>query len=287
LRRWLALFAIATGLAFAAGLTLGTAAHAKTSGHASNESDDDWGGPTRTGTTFQWHKALDPGQTVEIKGINGGISAEYTTGSEVEVEAVKRGRRSNPDEVRIVVDEHQGGVTICALYPTPSGEPANTCEPGKSGRMTSRKNDVTVYFKVKVPRGVGMTARTVNGGIEIEGLRGDVKATTVNGSITLSTNGSAQANTVNGSIRAALGKVGEETAFETVNGQIVLDLPDDLSADLDAQTVNGHIDSDFEVSVRGKITKHRLRGRIGGGGAPLALSTVNGSIELVKAGPAH
>jgi len=61
-------------------------------------------------------------------------------------------------------------------------------------------------------------------------------------------------------------------------------LPDGLNAEVKAATVNGDIETDFPMSVQGRISKRRLEGTIGSGGRLLELSTVNGGIELRKAG---
>ncbi|MGH7672909.1 MAG: hypothetical protein ACREMC_08415, partial [Gemmatimonadales bacterium] len=66
---------------------------------------------------FRWHGRLAPGKTIEVKGVNGDVRAVAATGPEVDVTAAKRARRSDPDEVKIEVVEHEGGVTICAVYP--------------------------------------------------------------------------------------------------------------------------------------------------------------------------
>ena len=68
---------------------------------------------------FRWHGRLASGKRVEVKGVNGDVRAVFTTGAEVEVTAAKHARRSDPDDVKIEVIEHDGGVTICAVYPTP------------------------------------------------------------------------------------------------------------------------------------------------------------------------
>ena len=73
------------------------------------------------GTDFVWRGAVGVGQTVEIKGMNGDIIAERSTGRQIEVRAEKRARRSDPKAVRIEVVEHAGGVTVCAVYPSSRG----------------------------------------------------------------------------------------------------------------------------------------------------------------------
>jgi hypothetical protein len=238
---------------------------------------------TLAGEDFQWRGRIASGKTVEIKGVNGAIDASPAAGDEVEVTASKRGRRSDPQSVRIEVVEHAGGVTLCAVYPDVEGR-RNECQPGEGGRMSTRDNDVNVHFTVRVPRGVGFTPRTVNGDIEASDLEGDVDARTVNGSIELSTSGRAEAQTVNGSIRARAGRAdwtGDAT-FKTVNGSITLTLPPSTAADVRAATVNGEIETDFALSVTGRLSRRRLSGTIGGGGRSLELETVNGSIQLRK-----
>ena len=231
---------------------------------------------------FHWTGKVAAGAAVEIKGVNGGIVATGAPGSAVEVTAVKKGRKSDPAEVKIEVVEHAAGVTVCAVYPS-TGAP-NECRPGEGGRMSVRDNDVNVEFKVTVPAGVRFVGRTVNGGIEARGITADAEAHTVNGGVTLDATGTARAETVNGGIAARLGRTDWTGALKlkTVNGGIEMTMPDGLSADVKASTVNGDIQTDFPLTVTGKISRRKLEGTIGSGGRLLELETVNGGIELRK-----
>ena len=238
----------------------------------------------RTGEDFEWSGRVAPGKSIEIKGVNGGIFAEASTGTEVEVVARKSGRKSDPDEVTVEVLEHADGVTICAVYPTPRGDRPNECGPGEKGRMNTRNNDVQVEYTVRVPAGVRFIGRTVNGSIEARGLKADVEAYTVNGSIGLTTRGVARATTVNGSIDAEMGtSASDALEFETVNGGITLTVPAGSGAELHASTVNGDISTDFPLTVRGKFSRRSITGTIGRGGPPLSMTTVNGDIRLRSA----
>jgi hypothetical protein len=242
--------------------------------------------PQRQGSEFRWREPLAAGRTIEIRGINGNVSAEPATGGEVEVEAVKRARRSDPDEVRIEVVRHAEGVLICAVYPNPGGEP-NTCEVSSQNRGTHvHDNDTTVNFTVRVPAGVNFNGRTVNGGVRARDLGADVDAKSVNGDVSVSTTGLARAQTVNGSITAVLGRADWPAGidFKTVNGSIDLTLPASLSARVEAKTLNGEITSDFPLTVTGSFSRRRLSGTIGGGGDRLLnLETVNGSVQIRRA----
>lgn len=231
---------------------------------------------------FRWRGRLAAGQQIEVKGVNGRITAAPTDGDVVDVRATKRAKKSDPASVRIDVVEHAGGVTICAVYPTPRGRRPNECAPGSGGRNNVRRNDVKVDFVVEVPADIDLAARTVNGGIDVGELAGAVAAKTVNGSIRIDAARRAAAETVNGSIVARItdARWRDDLDFETVNGGITLELPQELDADLRIRTVNGRIDSDFPMRVQGRISRRRLQGTIGGGGPELSLRTVNGSIRL-------
>jgi Toastrack DUF4097 len=233
---------------------------------------------------FQWHGAIARGQAIEIKGVNGDVRAEPSGSNEVDVVAVKRGHRDSPDSVRIDVVPHAGGVTICAVYPSRDGQKPNECLPGDAGRMNVQNNDVSVRFTVRVPAGVALIGKTVNGEIEAMRLNGDVTLATVNGSVTFSTTGGGRASTVNGSIRGEMGRADWSNTLNmaTVNGSITLTLPPDLNTDVKATTVNGDISSDFPMTVSGRISRRRVEGTIGGGGRLLSLDSVNGSITLKR-----
>lgn len=236
----------------------------------------------RAAEAFEWRGTVLQGSAIEIKGVNGDITAEPASGSEVEVSAVRKGRRSDPDGVRIEVVTHGEGVTICAVYPDVDGR-ANECQPGDGGRMNTRDNDVTVAFTVRVPAGVRFAGRTVNGDVTTSAaLAGPVSLRTVNGSAEFSTSSHGEASTVNGSIKATLGSALWQgtLSFETVNGSITVDLPADLSAEVRAKTVNGDITTDFPLTVTGRVSRRSLSGTIGGGGRTLELGTVNGSVKL-------
>jgi hypothetical protein len=244
-----------------------------------------WASPAAAQSDFQWHGQIAAGQNIEIKGINGDVRATLSPTNEVEVTATRTARRSNPADVRFEIVPHAGGVTICAVYPDVPGRDPNGCEPGAGNRSHTRDNDTVVHFVVRVPPGVGFIGHTVNGEVEGRSLQGNAEGHTVNGSVRLSTTGLALASTVNGSINASMGEAdwSSGASFNTVNGGITLTLPAVLNAELRAETVNGGITTDFPMTVTGQFSRRHLRGTIGSGGRELVLSTVNGSIKLLKA----
>ncbi|HEX8749228.1 MAG TPA: DUF4097 family beta strand repeat-containing protein, partial [Pyrinomonadaceae bacterium] len=215
--------------------------------------------PADSQEEFRWQGRVQPGQALEIKGVNGNVRAEGYTGSQVEVVANKKGRRSDAKEVEIRVIEHANGVTICAVYPSADGSRPNDCQVGRSWNTNVQNNDVSVDFTVKVPAGVRFYGRTINGEVEAERIGADVDVATVNGSINVSASGVAQANTVNGSIKASMGNANwtGELKFNTVNGSITLDFPSGLSADMRAETLNGDVTSDFPLNMQSAQEERR------------------------------
>ncbi len=240
-----------------------------------------------TAQDFHWNGRLAAGKRLEIRGVNGSIRAMATTGDEIDVTARKTSRRSDPAEVEIKVVPSEDGVTICAVYPTPRrARHENRCEPGDDWSSSSENNDVTVDFTIKLPAGIVFDGRTVNGDVDAQGLGADVAVSTVNGSVDVSAAGHVEASTVNGSIRASMGRADwtGDAEFTTVNGGITLTLPEGVSTEVRAETVNGDLETDFPMTVTGKFGPRHMRGTIGGGGnRTLELSTVNGSIRIRKA----
>ena len=68
--------------------------------------------------------------------------------------------------------------------------------------------------------------------------------------------------------------------LRTSNGSVHAE---DVRGDLEAETSStGTIHSDFEILTRGMLSKHRLEGKIAGGGPKYELTTSNGTIRLLR-----
>lgn len=228
---------------------------------------------------FNWTGTLSPGQKLEIKGVNGSIRAELAPGPAIEVTARKTANRSDPASVRIEVVPGSEGVTICSVYPGEHG--SNAC----GGQSDIKDNDVNVDYTVKLPAGIVLAARTVNGGVTAKGLRSDVHGSSVNGNVHIDTSGFATAKSVNGSLDVAIGNSAWSGSldFKTVNGSIDLTLPAAASAEVHASSLNGSLHSDFPLTMNGRIERRNINARIGAGGRELNLKTVNGGITLHQA----
>ncbi len=127
---------------------------------------------------------------------------------------------------------------------------------------------------------------TSNGHIRAEGIRGSLDATTSNSSIHAmleKVDGSVRAQSSNGSIDLTLPPSTQSAVrAHTSNSGITLHLPGEVNARLSAGTSNSSITTDFEMRMRGEISKHHIEGTLGNGGPLIDLSTSNGPIRILK-----
>lgn len=244
--------------------------------HGSGSNNRDWQ------EAYRWAGPIKASHWVWIRNTNGPIQVEASEGDSLVVEVDKSARRSDPDEVEIRAVEHDGTVTFCAMWQAAVMD----CEAEGEYRMKDqKKSDVAVRFRVFLPKGVKLDASTVNGPVDVEGARGALTLSTVNGRIHAVGTGAMRANTVNGSIHATMESLIGDGSVElkTVNGSIEAEFPAGLNAELDASTVSGRVNTELPIQLVGRVSPRNVKARIGTGGRRLVLSTVNGSIEITEA----
>jgi DUF4097 and DUF4098 domain-containing protein YvlB len=218
-----------------------------------------------------------------LKNVNGRIRIIGDRGRDVELVAkikVKARSRSKAEKalehVEIDVDEDSDRLVIQTKLPKQSSS--------IFGLLFGKWSSASVDYELRVPRDLAeITARTVNGGIEVEDVGGTVVLRTTNGGIDVdNARGAVSARTVNGGMDIHLSSWDERESMEftTVNGGIDLAVPENSDFDIDASVTNGHIETEFPVEVYGKISKRRLRGRVGEGGRLVEIHTTNGSVSI-------
>lgn len=242
------------------------------------------------GADFRWDGRIPAGRTLYLRSMNGPVRVTAASGDRAEIVAYKRTRRGDPESVRITAERlggESGDLLVCALW----NERTRCDEDGySSGRSDDRddwnreRNNVSVRFEVRLPKGVNLVTSTVNGEVEIEGATAAVDARTVNGSVeAASSGGPVRARTVNGSVNARMRRLGDgDLRFEAVNGSVTVEVAELTDAELEMRTVNGRVETDFPVTIQGSMKRNALRGTVGRGGRELELRTVNGSVRLRK-----
>ena len=132
---------------------------------------------------------------------------------------------------------------------------------------------------------------TVSGGVELTGARCDLAIESVSGDIELRDIVAKQirTHTTSGDVSFA-GQIldGGRYEFNTHSGEIVLELPNDIGAELSVSTFSGGIESDFPITLKagehgiGSSQAKRLNFTVGRGTARIIAETFSGDITLKR-----
>jgi len=125
-------------------------------------------------------------------------------------------------------------------------------------------------------------AHTSNGAVIVEGGTGRLDLETSNGRIDVTAENSVvSALTSNGRINFVGSLASGESNFETSNGSIEITLPSDAAFELDADTSNGSVTCDFDITISGTVKKDRLTGTVGENPqTTIVARSSNGSIRI-------
>jgi len=210
---------------------------------------------------------------LEIDGSpNGGIDVEAWDGSQVQVEArVTASARSQEraDEIAAEIELFAEGGRVDA-----------------EGPRTQRREGWAVSYRVRVPRATDLSLRSVNGGISVDEVAGEMDLRTTNGGLSLmGVSGDVRGRTTNGGLRVELTGdrwTGGDLDVQTTNGGVTLLVPDGYSAELQIGTTNGGIDIDFPVTIQGRLGRRQITTTLGEGGASVRAVTTNGGVRVVR-----
>lgn len=215
---------------------------------------------------------------VILENINGGVQIKVWDRAAVQVDAVKRAyRKDRLAEAKIQVNATEEYIKIETEYPYQN----------MNFRSDERRseNPAMVEYSLTVPRqAVLESIELVNGSIDIEGVEGNVKASSVNGRLVArGLAGEARLSTVNGALQATFTRLDEMKPLTliSVNGPLTLVIPSNANASVRATTVHGGISNDFNLMVKhGEYVGHSMDGQLGAGGPKIKLSNVNGPIRV-------
>ncbi len=220
--------------------------------------------PQREEVREEFHQTypLAANGRVSLENMNGNVRITVVEGNEVQVNAVKRAyNRERLAEVKIEVSATADAIRIRTDYP----EREQNFTSDERGRYN---NPATVDFAIVVPRQARLESiDLINGSLDIDGVEGDVKASSVNGRVAArGLRGEAKLNTVNGTVEATFTQLdpAKLLSLGSVNGTVVV--------------VN------FGLDVKdGDYVGHSLYGQLGSGGSRIKLGNVNGGINIKRA----
>jgi len=217
---------------------------------------------------FNQSYPLQPGGSLELQNVNGTVEVQGWDRDVVEVQAVKTAKHKESDLERVSIDveARKDAVSITTRYPQNEGV------------------EVAVDYTIHVPHGAHLEhIGTVNGALRIVGVENVEDLHTVNGNIEVfEGGGTVHAHTTNGNVHLELSHLPEKTgaSAETTNGSLVVAVPTDMHADIEARCLNGNFFSELPITMESNQRPRELHGKLGHGGAPIHLRTVNGGIRV-------
>lgn len=212
---------------------------------------------------------LQPGGSFELQNVNGPVEVHGWERNEVEIHAVKSAKQNESDLDRVSIEVNAGpdAVSVFTRYPQNEGV------------------EVAVEYSVNIPFGARVRhLGTVNGTLKVAGVETVEDLRTVNGNIEVyEGGGGVHARTTNGNVHLELTHLGDDKGMsaETTNGSVILALPRDTDADIEARSMNGNFYSELPLSLESTQRPREVHGKLGRGGAPVRLNTVNGGIRIV------
>jgi len=240
----------------------------------------------------EWSKTYNLSGRPDLRVETSDANIRVSTWDQNTIEAKVTTSRYKIGEGGIRVEEHQNGdtVEIEVRYP--------------HHNFSIEWGQHRVDVDIRMPREGKVNLRTGDGKIDIGGFKGDMDLHSGDGSETLDgVDGKLRASTGDGHItasgrfdllelktgdghvevRAAAGSsLSTGWRLETGDGNVTLEVPGELAADVDLHTSDGHIDLDMPVTTEGKIRENEVRGKLNGGGSLLTIRTGDGSIHLRK-----
>jgi hypothetical protein len=203
---------------------------------------------------------------------NGGIDVEGAQRYDIQMRA---------RVVATAETEERARQILSAVRVEPGGDRLAAEGPEGLGRRESWH----VSFELSVPAQMNLSLRTVNGGLAIRDVEGRLEFTTTNGGVKLTNvGGDVRGRTTNGGVDIVLDGAswrGEGMNVQTTNGGVKIAVPDDYSARLHLATQNGGMNSDFPLTVSGRLDRG-IDATLGAGGAPIRVTTSNGGVRLLK-----
>jgi hypothetical protein len=216
---------------------------------------------------------LAPGANVKIQSINGLVSVETWDGDRAEINiSVRASDIAAMERQPIIVENTPNSLTI-------------RVEEDKEGRRRGGDRGwVRHEVRLKLPKSVNLKVSSVNGKVDVGAITGEVGVNSVNGGVVVAQAGTAtQLSSINGGISVSLLRLGEGgLRVHSINGGVKIGLPSETNAEIDVHSINGGIKSDLQVTVIGEMKHGQLRGRVGDGGPPITITSVNGGVTLQR-----
>jgi DUF4097 and DUF4098 domain-containing protein YvlB len=221
---------------------------------------------------------LGASNTLDVESRNGGITVKGWAQNNILVRARLEAWAENDPEARLIASQIHIDTTAGRIRAT--GPEFDGSQSWDRGRRWA------VSFEIFAPWNTDVKLSSHNGGITLADLRGHLEFQSHNGGVRLTrVAGDVAGETHNGGIDVELAGNswdGRQLEVSTHNGGVTLGLPASYSARVEARSSRGRVDSDFPITVSGRVIERDLNFNIGSGGPLIKVSTNNGAIRLRK-----
>ena len=239
---------------------------------------------------FRWEKTLAANAVVKAHNLTGDVIVTQVNTGKVEVIGRKHGDKRDFDRITLVVVETRDGIVVCPDYKdldmecNEDGFHVHNDNWGRRGRRDRDYDDLSIDIEIKIPKGTEVSAGSVSGNVSVVGAEGDVHASSVSGDVRMERlrATSVRATSVSGNVDVTVESLSGtgDLKFTSVSGNVTAELPKDIDADVTMHTVSGSFDSDFPLTLSGRMNRGRIEARIGKGGRDLSVTTVSGNVRL-------
>ena len=202
-------------------------------------------------------------------GMNGGIEIRGTNRADISIVAEVWAHSRSEARSQEIIDDIEIEMRNGRLRAT--------------GPSQRRRESWGVSWHVETPVDMDLDLTTHNGGIKIAGVEGEVRFEALNGGVRLDrVAGDVRGKTINGGLDVVLAGQqwdGRGLDVVTTNGGVEVTIPEGYSADFETGTVNGRMDLEIPMTVRGRVDRS-IRAQLGDGGPPVRARTTNGSVTI-------
>jgi hypothetical protein len=257
----------------------------------------------------------DSAPDLNLTTFGGAIDIRGWDRPEVRVEIEKRGSdKALLDQIEVVADQKGNQIVVEARRPsskkyafgmletvTRSAKLTASVPAGSNLTLATGDGNITIErvkgrLELRTRDGAingldisgDISARTDNGNVRMESIDGRCDVVTGDGAITLAGRlDLLRARTADGALTMKIqpnSRVTETWSLQTDDGNIVMYLPENFDADVDAETGSGSAKAEAALLSKADLDRERraLRGTVGSGGQMLRIRTADGSIILKR-----
>lgn len=191
------------------------------------------------------------------------VTVELPRGVAAEVESSGGGIEINDVDAKVSAESSGGGVGLSNVtgdvVVSSSGGGIEVSRIGGSARLESS--------------GGGVKARDIGGDVDASSSGGGVRIEEAHGAVVAESSG--------GPVRVGFGAGNAKGGdLSSSGGGVEVRVDPAVGLEVDASTSGGRVHCDLPVTVRGKLSKDKLRGPLNGGGALLKLRSSGGGITI-------